>query len=63
MLGYARICWDILGYGRILGYDGIWWHMLGYGGICEGGGLHVVRSPCTCFAKVFCLSPVVSTFD
>ena len=39
----------------ILGYDGICWDMQGYSGICEGGGLHVVRSPCTCFAKVFCL--------
>ena len=47
MLEYARICWD----------------MLGYGGICEGGGLHVVRSPCTCFAKAFGWPPMVSTFD
>ena len=41
MVGYVWRCLD----------------MQGYGGICEGGGLHVVRSPCTCFAKVFCLPP------
>ena len=64
MLGYARIWWDMLG------YDGTWWDMFGDVGICKdmvgyvrGGGLHVVRSPCTCFAQVFCLSPRVSTFD
>ncbi len=58
MLGYARM----VGYARIWGYDGIWWDMLGCGWICEGGGLHVARRPCTCFAKVSLLSPMVSTF-
>ena len=46
-----------MGYARIFGYDGICWDMQGYSGICEGWGLHVVRSPCTCFAKAFCLPP------
>jgi len=62
MLGYAGICSDMVGYGGIwwdvLGCDGMWWDMVGYG----GGGLHVVRSPYTCFAKVLFLSPMVSTF-
>ena len=38
MLGYARICWDMLGYKDMIGYAGICWDMLGYGGICEGSG-------------------------
>ena len=54
MLGYGRILWDMVGYG------GMCWDVLGYGGIW-GGGLHVVRRPCTCFAKVSLLSPMVST--
>ncbi len=65
-LGYGGICWDMLGYVKIcwdlVGFGWIWWDMVGYGGICEGGGLHVVRRPCTCFAKVSLLSPMVSTF-
>ena len=63
MVGYARIWWDMLGYGDMMGYGGICWDMHGNSGICEGGGLHVVRSPWTCFAKAFCLSPMVSSFD
>ena len=69
MLGYAGICWDMLGYGRIWwdmeGYGGMCWDVLGYGGKWWDmgvGGLHVVRRPCTCFAKVSLLSPMVSTF-
>ena len=58
MVGYARIWWDMLGYGDMMGYGGICWDMHGNGGICEGGGLHVVRSHCTGFAKVFCLPPL-----
>ncbi len=59
MLGYVRIWWEMVGYGGmcwdVMGCGGTWWDM--------GGGLHVVGSPCTCFAKVFCLPPMVSTFD
>ena len=30
MLGYARIWWDMLGYGDMMGYGGICWDMVGY---------------------------------
>jgi hypothetical protein len=63
MTGYARIWSDMLGYWDMMGYVGICLDMQGYGGICEGGGLHVLRSPCTCYPKAFCLPPMVSTFD
>ena len=57
MVGNARICWDMLGYGGIwwdmVGCAGMWWDMVGYG----GGVLHVVRTPCTCLAKVFFCPP------
>ena len=60
MLGYAGICWDVIGYGKIwwdmVGCAGMCWDMVGHGGIW-GGGLHVVSRPCTCFAKVSLLSP------
>ena len=57
-MGYARIWWEMVGYGGmcwdVMGCGGTWWDV--------EGGLHVVRSPCTCFAKVCLLSPMVSTF-
>ena len=37
MTGYARIWWDMLGYGDMMGYGEICWDMHGNGGICEGG--------------------------
>ena len=55
MLGYGRIWLDMVGCAGML------WDVVGHGGI-GGAGLRVVRTPCTCFAKVSFLSPMVSTF-
>ena len=62
IFGYDGICLDMLGYGRIwweklhmVGCAGMCWDMVGHGGIW--GGLHVVRRPCTCFAKSFFVVP------
>ena len=38
MVGYARIWWDMLGYGDMMGYGGICWDTVGYvgyAGICK----------------------------
>ncbi len=56
MLGYARIWWDMLGYGDMMGYGGICWDMLGYGGICEGGSARGEK-PLYMLCKGFLFAP------
>ena len=57
MLGYAGICWDMLGYvgyvgicGDIVGYVRICWDILGYAGICWD----MLGYARICFAKFLC---------
>ena len=63
MVGYARIWWDMLGYGDMMGYGGICWDMHGNGGICEGGSARGEK-PLHRLCKGFLFAPpMVSTFD
>ena len=57
MTGYARIWWDMLGYGDMLGYVGICLDMQGHGGICEGGGSARGEKPLYMLCKGFLFAP------